>query len=202
MKIESGAGLTLNGAMLRNVPEEKAAEAVQAPLVPSLAGHQVRDNLMEGSFMDMNSGSSRYIEATMIGLKVNSEFKNKMGSILESYKLQAEATDSYAEKNLIGQKAANAVGDMVEGEVSESEAERMEKEREEFEEKIEEKQEAKASGEEGTAEEAGASAEAADQSGTAVAAAQESSEPSETAGESAEVAVEGDVVAATLDLTV
>ena len=155
MKIESGTGLTLNGAYLRNTTEEKTSEPLQSSLTDPLAGHEVREDLMEGSFMDLGSGPSRYIEATMIGLQVNNEFKNKMGGILESYKLQAQSTDSYAEKNLIGQKAANAVGDMVEGEVSETEAERMEKEREEFEEKIEEKLEEKISGEDGTAEEAG-----------------------------------------------
>ncbi|MEF2232383.1 MAG: hypothetical protein V3571_15730 [Pseudodesulfovibrio sp.] len=150
MKIESGSGIKLNFSLVKDTLQAGAADAESAlAAAPAdvLAGHQVRGDLMEGSFVDTDSEASRYIQATMIGLKVDSQFRNKMNGLLETYQLQAAAADNYAERSLAGRKAAEAVGDMVDGEVSEAEASRMEKEREELEEQIEKKLEEKASGE-------------------------------------------------------
>lgn len=107
------------------------------PLLPDLQGDpSARDE----------SGRSRYLRGMMIGFEVENKFRNRMNGIVESYRLEAEATKSYAEKNLAGKKAAKATEELAEEEVAEQSAEELEKERKEFEEKIEEKIEKKATG--------------------------------------------------------
>lgn len=151
MKVGSGSGINLNVALFQNVQggqagvDETALLEAEAGANP-LAGHEVRRDLMAGSFVQADGGPSRYIQGAMIGLQVQSEFKTRMGGILDQYRLQAQAADGYAEKALAGQKAAEAVGDMVDGEVADKAAERMAREREEDEAKAAEKLEEKAAG--------------------------------------------------------
>lgn len=219
MKIESGSGFNLNISLIKDALQTGSTDAestLVAATATMLDGHQGRGNLMEGSFVQTDSEPSRYIQATMIGLEVDNQFKTKLNAIVESYKLQAEATDSYAERSLVGRKAAEAVKDMVDGEVSEAEASRMDKEREEFEEKIEEKLEEKVSGEGDTADgmesgdesEAPAPSEASEAQAdvsadtTAGPVESESGEEAVTAQEPVVSPLEGEVPQQSLDMTV
>jgi glutaredoxin-related protein len=212
MKIENAAGFNLSTPLMRDVQAAPQEETVDSVVADVLAGHKVRENLMEGSFVDRDSTPSRYIEGTMIGLKVETQFKNKMNAIVESYKLQAEAADSYAERALIGKKAAAAMTDTVEGEVSEAEGERMEKEREEDEERVEEKIEEKIeekvrerdSEEDGAEEmiEAAAETVATEEGEIPASSAEQSTKSMETVRESVESTPEGAVPQESVDLTV
>lgn len=100
-------------------------------------------NLMEGSFVKQDFEQSRYVKGMMIGFQVENEFKNKLNGIVESYKLQADMVDSYAEKNMIGKKAAKAAKDFVDGEAVEEAVEKM-KEDQKKEEEVKEKKEKEA----------------------------------------------------------
>lgn len=219
MKIESGTGFNLNISLTKDALQTGSTGAestLAAAAATMLTGHQSRGNLMEGSFVQADSGPSRYIQATMIGLEVDNQFKTKLNAIVESYKIQAEATDSYAERSLLGRQAAEAMKDMVEGEVSEAEASRMVKEREEFEEKLENRLEEKASGEADTGRDMESGDESETPAALAASEAQADASADTTAGsvepESGEKAVtaqepvvstlEGEVPQQSLDLTV
>ncbi|WP_460032165.1 hypothetical protein [Megalodesulfovibrio paquesii] len=106
----------------------------------ALAAPAESTNMLAGNFVQHNAEPSRYILGKMVGFQVRQEFGAKLQGLVASAQIAADAADSYAERSLIGQKAANAIKTMLEGEVSESEAERMTKEREEATEKAEARQ--------------------------------------------------------------
>lgn len=95
-------------------------------------------NMLEGNFVHSGNGQSRYVTGLIDSFRIENQFKNKMQSIVASYSSLAAQPGSYAEKNLIGRQAADAVQDLKDSEVSEKMEEKLEESREELEEKVEE----------------------------------------------------------------
>ncbi|MFO7595818.1 MAG: hypothetical protein R6W92_05665 [Desulfocurvibacter africanus] len=151
MKIENGMGFTLSTSLVQKVTKEQqitdesTSPSVETQIAENSANQsKSSQNLLENNFVKYDSEPSRYILGMMTALKAESGLRSKLNGIVESYKNAASAVESYAELELIGKKAAKAAVGAVQGEVAETEAQRMEEGRKEFEEQIETKLEEKA----------------------------------------------------------
>ncbi|WP_147820776.1 hypothetical protein [Salidesulfovibrio onnuriiensis] len=164
MKIDNESGFKLNTFFLRNQleqqPETDESTEVSLDVSQLVARAELPESssssMLANNFVHQGRERSRYVQGLLDGFQVENEFRNKMSGIIEGYSSLAGGAGSYAEANLIGQKAAEAAKDAVEEEVVEEETERLEEEREEFEEEIQEKIEEKAEDSETVDLEAGA----------------------------------------------
>ena len=134
MKIDAGTGFNLKtlvptAAVDPPAADDSTALALESGQAGTSAAQSRLPNMLENNFVGNSLGPSKYIQGMMIGLQVENTFANKLNSLVELYQLEANGAGSYAEKTLAGNKAARAVGEAVEAEVSETEAERMESER-------------------------------------------------------------------------
>ncbi len=152
MKITGNTNFNFGGG-LRQVQTEEEQTATQTTSLAVDASNLVQrpeetktrssHNLLENNFVQQNYEQSKYAQGLLDGIKSNNALNTQMFGLIESYSNIAAATDSYAEKALAGQKAAEKVADVIESKIAESEEKRLEKERQEDEEKIEQKLEEK-----------------------------------------------------------
>gem|GEM_PF-4956320 len=159
--------IVAENSTLSSAGTEKTAES---------AGTARTSNLLANNFVQSDSEPSRYIQGVLAGFQVRSEFGARMQGLVESYNLQIGSEDegNYAARSLIGKKAARAAETVLDGEVTETEAKRLEKEREESEEEFEKKLGAQAAG---NNEDAAASGSSSGQQGGETAAVQDASTP-------------------------
>ncbi|WP_419785672.1 hypothetical protein [Pseudodesulfovibrio sp.] len=155
MKIGNGSEFSLNVEMMKQMPsvEETLQSSLEENLTDELAdmeaflpddliGHQVRDNLMSENQFHNNMERSRYLQGTMIGLKVHNDYMDKLNGIISKYRLESSGAGTL-ESAAAGRKAAREAVAFVKSEVSRTQSERMEQEREDDEETVEEKREEK-----------------------------------------------------------
>ncbi|MEF2232022.1 MAG: hypothetical protein V3571_13910 [Pseudodesulfovibrio sp.] len=141
---QSSTGFSLSGAAARSANVAAQASEPAASATASLSS----ENMMASHFVQAGRKQSKYISGLMIGLNVQSQFANQMQSVVAGYRnvlaltsevksLQGEEMTN-ADLYLLGMKAAESVGDVVDGEVTEKNAEQAEEIRQDVEERAEE----------------------------------------------------------------
>ena len=106
------------------------------------------ESMMASHFVHAGRRQSEYVSGMMVGLDLQNQFATQMQSVVAGYRdvanltamakaLQGKEIDN-ADLNLIGTKAAEALEDVIDAEVSEKNAEQAEELRQDVEEKAEE----------------------------------------------------------------
>lgn len=150
MKIENSSGFQLDTSLLKGSTNARqhgdGADSTTVTRANDSNAIQYGGgrNLLESNLVDRNAEKSRYISGIMTSFRVQNDFRNKMSGVMGFYQAELTAASTYAERTLIGQKTAAAMGEAVNSEVTNQETERLKKERQESEKELDQKLEEKA----------------------------------------------------------